>query len=381
MKRHVLRAGAVLAPATLILCSLPDTLAGESSGSPVIEILGLDSPGGPGGITPYAVSNDGNIIALHGDFAGLGPRYPGFWTPETGVEPMKAGDFADMVEGAISADGSTIVGTVNGPGGSRAFRWRGPGTFERFQPPAGIGLTTASAINSDGSRFGGSTIFTTTLEAYFSNAQDELVSLGPSRVGGISATGELIAGHEFTPDGARSWYWTQDTERVYISGLGPSVNARATGVSADGSTIFGSWSALPSRGIEPTPSGFAWSFETGLRDLSNFGESFLQPTLIASTEDGSVIAGHAWDGSFGGPAIWLTGSSAPIDGVEYIKSLGYEFPDGFIAIRITDMTDDGMTFVGTGFYDGENVGWVARVPTPSSLMLFGSSIVAARRRR
>lgn len=381
MNRHARRAGAILAPATLFFCAPSTTLAGDSSGALEVRILGLDAPGGPGGIEPLSVSDDGRLIAISANFEGLGTRYPGYWTPGNGIEPIKAGDFADLVEATVAGDGSTIVGTVNRPGGSRAFRWQGPGTFETFEPPSGIGLTTASAVSADGSRFGGSTIFTNTLEAYVSNSHGELVSLGPSRVGGISANGELVVGHEFLPEGARSWYWTEDTGRVNITGLGPSVDARATGVSADGSTVFGSWASLPSRGIEPTPSGFAWSFETGLRDLSNFGESFLQPSLIASAADGSVIIGRAWDGSFAAPAVWLEGSSQPLNGVEYIESLGYSFPADLSVLRINDMSDDGMTFVGTGFYDGEIVGWVARVPSPSTLTLIAIGAVRFRRRR
>jgi hypothetical protein len=118
-----------------------------------------------------------------------------------------------------------------------------------------------------------------------------------------------------------------------------------------------------------------------LRVLSNFEESFLRPDLVASNADGSVIVGTARGGTGSGAAVWLEGSSIPINGVDYIESLGYRFPDGLIAIRITDMTDDGLTFVGTGFYKGESVGWLARVPSPASSVLLALSMIGVCKRR
>lgn len=380
MKRHVLRAGAILAPAALILCSHTDTMAGEVSGKPKVQILGLNTPEGPGGILPYSVSNDGRLVALRRNFEGVGNRYPGYWTQETGVVRMDAPLNLQLVGATVSADGSTIVGTANGPGGG-AFRWRGPGTFQTFQTASGSPVPSTRGVTADGSRFIGTFQLNGELQGYISSTDDQFISLGPSRANGVSADGGVVAGVEFLPEGSRAWYWTPDTGRQFITGLGVEANATASGVSADGSTIFGGLDLLPSRGVEVEPAGFAWSFETGLRVLSNFEESFLRPDLVASNADGSVIVGTARGGTGSGAAVWLEGSSIPINGVDYIESLGYRFPDGLIAIRITDMTDDGLTFVGTGFYKGESVGWLARVPSPASSVLLALSMIGVCKRR
>ncbi|MFG0293145.1 MAG: hypothetical protein ACF8MJ_08320 [Phycisphaerales bacterium JB050] len=381
MSRPPHRAGAILAAATLSLSLCLPALAGRITGNIEVEIIAVNTPDGTGSVLPYSVSNDGRLVALRADFGSLGSLYPGYWTSETGVQPLDAGDLANVVGATVSADGSTIVGTINRSGGARAFRWQGPGTFQTFGPPAGVGLSTADAVTADGSRFAGSAVFETGFEGYLSSSDGKFMSLGPSRVGGMSADASMVAGSEFLPEGSRAWYWTPEEGRRIIPNLGTSANASVTGVSADGSTIFGRWDMLPSRGNEPEKSGFAWSPGSGVRNLSNFDSSPFRPSLVASNADGSVIVGMAWDGGFGGSAVWLEGSSVPLNGVEYIESLGYHFPDGMVAIRISDISDDGLTFVGSGVYEGENIGWIARVPSPagSCVLLFG--LVALRRRR
>src|SRR5690554_5033321 len=112
--------GAILAPATLSLLLCLPAIACYILRNSEVQIIAHSTPDGSGSVLPYSVSNDGRLVALRADFGSLGSLYPGYWTSETGVQPLDAGDLANVVGATVSAAGSTIVGTINRSGGGRA---------------------------------------------------------------------------------------------------------------------------------------------------------------------------------------------------------------------------------------------------------------------
>ncbi len=102
------------------------------------------------------------------------------------------------------------------------------------------------------------------------------------------------------------------------------------------------------------------------------------------SDDGTVIAGEARNPSFQNEAFVWTQSRGSESLLSYLTFHGVSVPGGWRSGRVSGISAYGRTFVGvagpTG--GGNAVGFVATVPTPTTLAaLMGVSALATRRRR
>lgn len=343
--------------------------------TPSVTLLGFR----PGSTYSQAngVSADGStVVGTSGDRAFV-------WRADTGLYDIGAESGATNMNTfalAISADGSTVVGSA----GPTFFRWRGQGTFESLgRINSGYTRTDATAVSGDGSVIvgWGSTPSPGSVKRSFrwNNAEgiqtfDFDLTSGNAAAQGISRDGNTMVGYVRVNTTFRAYSWSQVTGLAILSNAGDS-EARA--VNPDGSIIVGAGGVSVStatmwRNMQPI-------------DLGTL-PGFLSSAALCVSDDGGVVGG-----ALGSPvdvnqlpqgAIWT-----PERGFEtlstYLARFGVAFPEGWVASRVTGLSADGHTIVGSARNGlSPEQAFIAVVPAPSVVALPAlAAIFASRRRR
>lgn len=333
-----------------------------------------DSPPTPwSGVT--ALSADGRVsTGVYGNGANYDPF---LWSESSGrynlwpVDPASRFSYPN----ALSSDGAVLAGTS---GDQRAFRWNGPGTYQRLGTLPTHDFTAGNGISGDGSIVVGRA---------WSN---------------LSSRGE-------------AWRWTQDGGMQRLGFAFPGQNySEANAISRDGNVIVGM-----SQGANSTP--FAWTAATGMRVLpllpgATSGNAF------GTNHDGSIIAGLSggigvlWTGStvqaltnpvgwtgngatdvsddgsvvigtlnnagqISLPHIWTpsTGWRSPAN---YFAAQGFPIPAGWTVTSVSSLSADGRTFGGSMRFAGDLLGraFVLTVPAPGAVAWVGGALVLLTRR-
>ena len=330
-----------------------------------------------GGTSCYAISANGLVAA--GQSYGL-TTYPGFtWTVAGGRNDFgtQAGLPANTGARGISADGSVVVGRT----ASRAFVYRGPGTYQAIAPIGGYTATAAAGVSGDGSIVVGNQFVPQTFasQSFRWTSQTGVQNLGVARpgdaysgTGAISRDGSTIVGESFGGLDSVAYTWRQSTGMIPLPALPGSTSSRAKGVNLDGSIVVG---------VSGSTHAVAWR-DGQLMDLglpsgfSGYGQA------NAVNDLGSVVVGYAAVGPNQFASIWT-----PSFGMEFLSDYlvrnGIEIPSGWTLLNATAVSADGLTIAGWGSnaLTGSE-GFVVTIPAPSSLLALSvGAILATRRRR
>jgi probable HAF family extracellular repeat protein len=303
---------------------------------------------------------------------------------------------------AISADGTTVVGSTDSPNGTEAFRYSvDTGMALLGDLPGGRFESRAHAVSHDGSIVLGTSSFQTVygtgsapvLQPFQWSPEHGMVGIGFAADAAATTTdGSVMVGS--TNSGVFRWSATQGP--VYV--LLPSINSfpGASDASADGNTIVGL-----SRNLSGHFEAFRWTADGGV--------SLLGPGSYASdvSGDGRVIIG--WHGSAGGSrwteqtgwtplghpqtdahginadgsvivgsdramgkydAFFWTQSTGIVNLRESLLAGGVDEVRGWNLLAAIDVSADGRTIVGVGDSPlGRREGWVATIPEPSGIVL------------
>jgi probable HAF family extracellular repeat protein len=230
-----------------------------------------------------ALSQNGKVMAAN--FGGEIFR----WTPGTAFVDLGPGDEFNASIG-ISADGETIVaGRMGADGNSNPAIWQqATGWVDLGHPVEGCEL--------DG-------------------------SWGDSW--GVGGNGSVVVGLAWYCPGAEGFKWTKEGG---IVGLGHpnGASSRATGISADGTTIVGYW--------EDSTQGF----RQPVRWVSGSSEDLFLGNIpgeaIAASTDGSQIVGQAADSTGNGRAFYYT----PTGGLLSLGTLSGNGIDQSVAFGVSD---------------------------------------------
>lgn len=358
------------------------------------------------GSTGYAVSADGTVVV--GTTQVDVPGFPGQtreqafrWTATSGLVdlgvpsvPLEVSAFSRPF--ALSADGSTIVGSAlfpvgEGGIGSAPFRWRADSGITELFPRGTNGFVEGGAfgISADGTVVTGSS--ETPLGAAFGETWRYTDATGPvglgffsdapfriSSDGAVSADGNVVAGGVSTAAGSEAFRWTAGDGIIPLGDLaGGPVLSGASAVSADGTTIVGV--GRTATGAE----GFVWTAASGMRGIGTLpGKT--GSLAYGVSGDGTVIVGQAEPFGSSAAFIWTaaTGAQSLLD---VLVAQGATGLDGWTLSEARGISPDGQWVVGTGNGpDGASQAFLARlnpVPLPAGFWLLGTALAAAFGRR
>ena len=225
-------------------------------------MLGLGmSLGGHAGSSATDVSDNGSVVV--GNIGLTSFR----WTASSGLVDLNAASAA-----AVSADGSTVVGTHAAPHGTEAYRWTQSG-----------GIANLGFLPGQTQSF----------------ARD------------VSADGSVVVGH--SGPGAMPFRWTDGLGMVALDTPCLVCNGYAIGVSSDGSIVVGGSETSAGVGFP-----FIWDEINGMRDIRQIlvdegidlsGWTLGMPTGVSA--DGLTILGAGTNPS-GIQNYWVASLPPPI---------------------------------------------------------------------
>lgn len=380
--RHRARTVAALLFSALLAFTAPRAFAAAS-------ITPIPNTFGGVGISTTNISGDGTTVvgtATDADDVGRAFR----WTLATGLVDIGPGNsISQSNSGAVSHDGSVVVGIGNGSQSS--FRWTaasGPVDLGTF--PGGS-VTFAAGISADGSTIVGSAVGADQkFQGFKWTAATGLVAtpvassaVQSSLNTAISADGSVIVGFNLSSNDTahisldRAFRYTPAggfQDLGVETGFDRSV---ANAVSGDGNTVVG-FSQIAHDGAPVfTSSAFRWTQSTGLVPLFFDDES--SSYAEAASFDGSQVVGHSTRSGSDLGVLW-TSTLGAVDLNTYLPTIGIDLT-GWDLTDATGISDDGNTFTGYGTYNGQDAAWVVTlVPEPGSIALLALAVPLAMRR-
>jgi probable HAF family extracellular repeat protein len=209
----------------------------------------------------------------------------------------------------VSGDGSVIVGYRNvfRPGYQDGFRWTAAtGPVLVGDLPGGNVGSVAYDVSEDGRVVVGKSSIENSVEAFRYTTAEGMVGIGDLPGGAYgsvayeaSRDGSVIVGYSHSSNGTEAFRWTKATGMVGLGDLPTGgFYSEANDVSADGSVVVG-------RGAGRNPfdyTAFRWTGETGMIEIPPTAGGRPTATAEAVSDDGNVIVGALSGGV--GPFAW-----------------------------------------------------------------------------
>ena len=290
----------------------------------------ITSAGDPQRDFVTGISANLRVSALHGD-----PVQAGLWSDAGGWldlgRPNSSGGCGADIAAAwdISADGQVVIGLDWNVCDGEAFRWSdasGVGVFTPMQvlghvPSGSTSAPTnrATVISDDGAVTAGfaqtvrvdrwPALWDASGSGFLLDAGGVFSSDAPGEVLSISEDGSVVAGI-WNLDG---FYWSLPTGVVDIGRLPnalPSDPTHPNAIADGGQLIFGGCGD-PFLGV---PAAFVWTAADGMRPLQDIlvasgvdiPSGYFLINVLASSTDGSLLLGQAFDASFNQVSFVLT---------------------------------------------------------------------------
>lgn len=289
------------------------------------------------GFYPMVISNDASLIAGEVESGPDEEEMPGFvWTAASGYRTL-------MLEGeqsrrytkitAISADGSTVVGTS----AHRAFRWNAKEGMVGFDWIHRLARFEAVGVSTDGSVIAGTT-------------------MTPAPKGDSAA--KLGHVHE------RMFLWSRIDGRRVIPLPTGYMAAHAERLSDDGRSVVGYATKISGTDVDQV--GYVWSESSGytLMQGASKHQTFWPHTISG---DGRIVAGYTFvvgEGEYSTRTVawvWTRGG-----GVKYVKDLlvanGVKEVEKWNLDSVKGISSDGHTIAGIAYdKDLKRRSWIARI--------------------
>lgn len=265
----------------------------------------------------------------------------------------------DMWASSVSGNGSTTVGLAFTPNGLRAFRLRN-GEFDDLGvlPGAPYGAEAYGTSHDGSVVVGTSSSPGDEFRAFRWTQQTGMVDLGVLPGGGmsfgsaVSASGTVVVGSSGSSNGEQAFRWTPQHGMRALEPVDPSFWSAAFAVSANGAYVAGYSGATAVR----------WNPAGQAQDLGTLpGGTF--STAYTISGNGQIVGGTSEDENFHSYAIAWAPLLGMVDLNEFLPELGVDLTGWELSVT-TGISADGRTLVGLGEFEGEDRGWIARVPNP-----------------
>lgn len=260
----------------------------------------LPFPPGASTAEPYAISDDGAVIAGTAGYAGQG--FSAFrWSPTEGAQDLGRLGQRESHATDVSGDGATIVGRLlRHDFMSRPFKWTADGGMIEL-PVGGASSLAAGATNHDGSVIVGDGVFNNQRRAvrWIGNSEPEslgaLQGYGQTFSNDVSDDGSvIIGGANVLLGGFDATVWREGSGWTVLGDLpGGDRNAVAYSLSPDTTTILGY--GTTELGVE----AFVWTESSGMRRLTDvlwddygLDTAGWRLELAWFSADGSMIGGR-----------------------------------------------------------------------------------------
>jgi len=323
------------------------------------------------------ISANGAIVVGYGrppDFVDY-PYSAFIWTPARGFRWIDQSQLENTRWPNVqrcSADGSTLVGEINGPGSKwEAFRWTEQGGFKLYGDlPGGMFSSVARAVSDDGGVVALSATNEVDQMAAYGTSAGAIVPItepGGALVQGaavcVSRDGLVLAGGRYTGPGHESleaFVWTQASGLRMLGDFpGGAVWSLAWWISPEGSTILGN--SENADGVRP----FKWTEATGMVQLAHLPTVGLSTYLLAASADGSTAVGYSGvkNTGTGAAVIWTEAGGTRLL-TEVLAQHGVLVTNAVLYLA-TGISDDGRTIVGQGRRGNRDMSWIVQLPGES----------------
>ena len=345
-----------------------------------------DLPGDPFSSSALGISDDGRTVVGVGNWDNAS-REAFRWTESTN-EMQSIGPLDATTSSArkASADGNVIVGQDDS-GSKRSVRWVNGTIVEIPDLPGGDGTGGgwfgAYDVSDDGTAAVGATPSSQgDAEAYIwrqgadPNGPGQTTGLGDLPGGTFYSVALAVSGDGSTVVG---WGTNADNQEEAVRWTGgvmeplgnSGLQSRARDVSADGSVVVGydvlSRETVRGKGgkrLVQTSEAFRWSAESGMQHLGDLPGGENQSVPFAVSADGSVIAGQGLTENGSEAFVWDASKGMRKLQDVLVSEYGLDLT-GWQLERVSDMTPDGLTFVGRGINpDGSQEAFIARITPP-----------------
>ena len=379
----LLKTSFLLAAAVAITASHAQPAPSVGIGSGTLEDLGtLGLPSNIYSVGLGALSADGSTL-IGNPYSMSGSNQAYRWTAAGRTDlGTLGGNYSSAY--AVSANGSVVVGSsTNGIGDTHAFRWTTAGGMSDLGTLGG-NYSEARALSADGIVVAGESLdLSGNFHAFRWTVAGGITDLGTlggnsSDVRGLSADGSVVVGTAGTASYTHAFRWTAASGMTDLGTLGGNYSW-ATRVSADGSAVIGD-----SHDINNLSRAFRWTAASGMTDLGTLGGNYSWAAAISA--DGSVVVGYSYNASIQVSAFRWTTAGGMTDlgdlGGAYSEAVALS-ADGSVVVGGSNLANgdyhafrwtatDGMSDLGTlgGTFS------VARAVSADGSVITGESQVA-----
>jgi probable HAF family extracellular repeat protein len=305
-----------------------------------------------GGTYASAISADGTTIMGYGWVCQLG------WTTCTSSDMVQAyrwtvgggykilgspGNSSYFGAGAVSSDGSVIVGEHPQPVGFAAFRWTAAQGMKELP------MNIANAVTADGAMVAGGDNWWKAsgqkgIFGPFPGEQDQTQANGLSGTSQAPvAVGAAIKGTDAFGPTFHAFRW-MPVKGLQDLGLTKGTESIAIAISADGSVIVGE-----ARDANRFWRAFRWTASTGMIDIGTLGGP--ESAALAVNKDGTVIVGTSLTSSSSSSnhIFRWTRSTGMQDLLAALQTAGVHNADKWVQLNsMVGVSSDGAVMVGYG---------------------------------